>query len=475
MNQSRRVSDRWSLADLIDFEALLAAEAASVSAHDRMRFARDVREQLPPGNALAQRRVGLKRWLAIQRDSYGIDAGALWQRALAIARLGLFLALGLTGMALAAGLCAAPGQTVHVVVFIAVTLLLPWTVFFALLIVRWLGARQRRGPDWILARLIPLTGRVGGGVATRQLQACRERLTDSAPARNALGAAIGGVLQWGAVGFNLGLVVAFAGSLMVFDVRFYWEATPQTDALMTTATQTVAAPWAGFWPAAVPEATAIEASRARYVDGRKRVRGDTRASAAWWRFLLLSLLVWGLLPRLLLVGASHWRLRRALARLTFQAPRHRELWRKLTAVERGAVAPAASDGALVLDVGGLGVTGNDVRGFLLRALRVNPQADHRIAVLDDAAETAADAALAARPAHVVLLVDARDISPRHIRRLHARIRAAAGNHTPVTWVVLSLAECGPIPPEPAALARWTRFIDGLRDPAAEVVAYDPGV
>ena len=50
--------------------------------------------------------------------------------------------------------------------------------------------------------------------------------------------ALARTLQIGAVGFNIGLVLAFVGSLLVFDVRFYWEATPQTSGLVASAALT---------------------------------------------------------------------------------------------------------------------------------------------------------------------------------------------------------------------------------------------
>lgn len=474
MKPFRRVPDRWSLGDLVDFEALLAAGQAPASPRDRIRFARDIRAELPSGDARRRRRIGLRRWLDMQRETRALTAGDLWQRSLVMLRLGLFVVLGITGLTLAAGLCAAPGQTVHVVLFVVLTLVLPWTIFAGMLIARRLGGR-RHFLEWLLARLARLSDDSSDQAATRQLQACRESLTDSAPARSALGAALGGALQWGAVGFNLGMVLAFAASLMVFDVRFYWEATPRTEAVMTGAARAIALPWGWAWPGALPTSDTIRASRARYDAGQRQVPAQARTGAVWWRFLLMALLVWGLLPRLLLVAWAGWRQRRALARLDFQAPRHRVLWRQLTAVERGTVAPVAADGALVLDVGGIGVSGEDIRGFLLRALRVNPVADHRIGVLDERAEANADAALAEEPSQVVLLVDARDMSPRRIGRQHARVRASVGADTPITWVVLALADDIPAAPEAGLLSRWTRFIDDLRDPAAEIAGYEPGI
>jgi hypothetical protein len=481
MNPVRRAGRRWTLADLIDFETVLARVDDDTLAGDRLVFARDIRPGLARGDE-SRRRAGLRAWLAHRRAEAGLDTGRAWAQGLALLRLALFSAMVLAGMALVAGLCVGPSQSVHVVVFFALTLLLPWGVFLF-----WLGLRAIGGAR--KTTLLPvvhgierlgrrLRGAGGGhepdGAAPSRTDGWQRRLADSRQPRRALQAALGGTLQWGALGFNLGLVLAFVGSLLIFDVRFYWEATPQTGSLVHSSVALIATPWRRVWPAAVPDASQIEASRARYAGGERRVATTPASTAAWWRFLLVSLLVWGVLPRLLLIGAYALAERRALARLDFQAPRHRDLWRRLTHVERGAVAAPASDSALVLDVGGSGLTGADIRGFLLRALRVNPRAEARIGVLDDRAEQAADAALADTPEHVVLLVEDWGLSPRQAGALQRRVRAAVGNNTPITWLVFARDDGMPAAPEADHLRRWTAFIDGLRDPATEIVAYAPG-
>ncbi|MES1923756.1 DUF2868 domain-containing protein [Salinisphaera sp. T31B1] len=474
MNAVRRTPVGWTLADLIDFEALLAGMSEDDIAGDRLYFARDIRPQLGAGSEIARRRRGLRLWLAMRAQHTPPVPGRLWRRGRSVAELGLSLGMALAGFILVAGLCAGVSQSVHVIVFFALTLIVPWAVFVLWAIVRIAG----QGSGQALERLLDLGLRLGAGVTGAEPDGVaadwRERLLEGRQPRRALAAALGGTLQRGGLGFSVGLVAAFIGCLMIFDVRFYWEATPETGGLMQSSVQAIATPWQWAWPAAVPSTAAIESSRARFVDGVKRVPDTPASAGAWWRFLLMSLLVWGVLPRLLLIGYFGWREHRALARLDFQAPRHRALWRGLTAVERGAVAAAAADGALVLDVGGNGVSGDELRGFCLRALRLNPQAVHRIDVLDEAEQAAADSALADAPAHVLLAVADWSLSPRQAAALQARVRNAAGADTPVTWVVIGQGEGRWSAPADEHMARWTRFVDGLRDPATEVAAFDPG-
>lgn len=478
MTSEPRTPRRWRLADLIDFETALAAFTDDERAAERLLFARDIRPKLKQGSELGRRRLGLRLWLAARRaqadSAVATSPGEIWLQGTTLLRAALFFGMGAAGFALVAGLCVGTLQAVHVILFFALTLIVPWLVFVLFGVTGLVLGQRRICLERGLTLVTRLAERTRGRAGATAVEQWRDRLLDGRAPRQALSATLGGAFQLGGLGFNLGAIAALLGCLMVFDVRFYWEATPETGGLMQTTTALIATPWQWAWPAAVPDASAIEASRARYVDGAKQVPGGSSAAAAWWRFLLISLLIWGVLPRLLLVGLFAWRTRSALAALDFQAPRHRALWRALTTIERGAVAAQAEDGALVLDVGGIGVRGTDIRGFLLRTLRVNPQADHRVGVLDEATENDSDAALAASPEHVVLLVEDWNLSPRQAGALHARVRTAIGTQTPMTWVVMGLDGGVPVAPAADHLTRWTAFIDGLRDPATEIVAYGPG-
>lgn len=475
MNESRHRKMRWRLADVLDLEARIAGSEPAVDARDRLLFARDIRPQLDGLSRLEQRRAGLRLWLASQRPAGHIGPGRAWDQAIRLLSRLLFIGMAISGGVLAAGLCLGSGQRVHVVIFIALTLWLPWLLFGVV----WLLRRMLGLDGWGMGWLLSLAGRLRAGsgahVAEQRRQSPQslaQALRGSRAAAAAVSARIAALLQWGGLGFSLGVVLAFVATLMVFDVRFYWEATPDDDGLMQASVVTMALPWRELWPAAVPDAAAIQDSRLYTGAATQRVPGGLVAGA-WWRFLAMSVLCWGVLPRLLLLVLFSWRERSALRTLDFQAPRHRALWRALAGIERGQIADAAADAALVLDVGGSGIDGAAIRGFMLRRLRLNPQATYRVSVLDDTAEAAADRALAESPAHVVLAVLDWSFSPRQAARLQQRVRRLAGADTPVTWVVIGGDTQQPGAPAAAEHRRWTAFIDGLADPATEVAAYDP--
>ncbi len=44
---------------------------------------------------------------------------------------------------------------------------------------------------------------------------------------------------------------------------------------------------------------------------------------------------------------------------------------------------------------------------------------------------------------------------------------------PITWVIVADDNGTPGAPDAEHMTRWTAFVDGLRDPATEIAAYDP--
>jgi hypothetical protein len=142
-------------------------------------------------------------------------------------------------------------------------------------------------------------------------------------------------------------------------------------------------------------------------------------------------------------------------------------------VDRVELDDKPLDGVLVLDVGGSGMSEQGLRPFMLQKLRVHPAAWKAVAVLDPGAEDEAMQALAAAPAGVVLLGEGWSLSPARMLAIHQKVRSSAGPEVPVKFLVANATAAG----QPTAVTadervEWLRFVDGLRDPAAEVFFYD---
>ena len=461
-----RSGARWRLADLIDFETLFARDGHSVDARDRDVFSHDIAPYIARAAESRRRATGLRLWLEAKRDAAETEwPSQAWTSILALARWGIFLVMAMLGAVLVWGLCLGSAQRVHVTIFIGLTLVAPWLGFVVFALGR-VVAWQRAHPPFLIRLVLvaPMTRRLPDVTAS-----WRAALADSRPARIAVTARAAGLSQFGGLGYVCGALVAFAAALLLYDVRFYWEATLDSGVLIHAAVSGLSWPWAALAPGAVPDEALIAASRI----ATGQAPGTASGSAAWWRFLLAALLVWGVVPRLVLIAFYAWRERHALAGLDFQAPRHRSIWRELAGVSRGATAPADTDRALVLDVGGHGIEGEAVRGYMLRRLRVAPGATYRVSVLDDAAEQHADAALADTPGHVVLLAADWLLSPKQVKRLQTRVRAAVGPDVPIVWLVVAEQDGTPGAPGRDYMQHWEALIDDLRDPATEIAAYDP--
>ena len=311
---------------------------------------------------------------------------------------------------------------------------------------------------WVVRRL---AGQVDGDV-------WRDLVTAGGGYRSVLSWRLGRASQGVAVVFNLGLLAGFFGCLWVLKVGFYWESTLALSGLgLIEFMQGMAWPWAWTGVAPAPAREDIE-----YALLAPRFFYEAAGSGVMWRFLMMSLAVYGLLPRVVLWGLCLAAERRALARIDFQAPRHRELWRRLTNVERSLRSDGPADGALVLDVGGIEAPTEHLREFLLRVLRVNPVARYAAALMDAEREEEALAAIREAELGVVILVEGWALSPKEMKALHDRVRAVGGPQMPVHFLVMEERKGGsPAAPPEEEWKQWKSFVDSLEDPATDAVAF----
>lgn len=149
-----------------------------------------------------------------------------------------------------------------------------------------------------------------------------------------------GCTQRFAVAFNFGAVVTFGARLFFSELQFGWSATPEVfePTLLQDVVAVLAAPWAWAMPSAwVPSDSFLAATRWDVLS--ESFTDSSVGGNGWWRFLWMTLLVWGLLPRLVLwMYTTHAR-RRALARLPWN---HRGYQRLFTLMQPAVVEPIES-------------------------------------------------------------------------------------------------------------------------------------
>jgi len=458
----------WKLADVIDLEALIAREAgAGPGLKDAGGFQSAI--QSAGSDPSAVRRAGLRFWLGERRNEIADLPGARWEGARLLVVMLLCTVLFLAGTSVVFGLLDRARGGFNVPVFLAITLGVQWLILLAAAATWLLRGRLGAGLALIPKAIGALIDRF---VGERRPDWWRAMLAEGGRYRAVLFWPLARVTQAGGMAFNAGLLAGLIGCLWFLNVGFFWESTTPAwmQQRLSNVTTFMAAPWSWAEPSWHPTAEQIAATRI----GPAPLDEVLRRADAWYPFLLASITFWGFLPRLALWLAAARAGRCALAGLDFQARRHRELWRSLTNAQPAQTASHPADGVVVLDVGGSGLPIDALRPFLLRRLRVHPVAWLTVAVMDAGSEAQAAEALASAPAGVVFLAEGWALSPPRMQSLHARARSAAGPDTPLLFLVANVSpDATPVPPTAEEQAIWTRFVDELADPAAEVFFFSP--
>jgi hypothetical protein len=157
--------------------------------------------------------------------------------------------------------------------------------------------------------------------------------------------------QVAAVGFNVA-ALATAVLLVTFtDLAFRWSTTLDANPeAVTRIVHAIAWPWHAFAPSAVPSAELVEQSQFFRLDSGEPVSG--RALTAWWPFTLLTIVTYGLLPRLVMLAIAVARLRAAERALLLDDPRVTALVDRMASpavetasTEHGETPTAPSSGA----------------------------------------------------------------------------------------------------------------------------------
>lgn len=187
-----------------------------------------------------------------------------------------------------------------------------------------------------------------------------------------------GLMGWLAARWSLGLGVAFqiggmgllVLSVLFSDLAFGWATTLELDSqAIVDVFAWVAAPWSWAWPAATVDIGLVEASRVYREPGDLTgVSVEGQVLGRWWPFLLMTMLVYGLFPRLLVFGLALWGGRHESVRVIVGLEGVRDV---LLDLKEGPVAPSSEDGQEVqaeLVAGGVRLDPNPVAIFAVAGL-----------------------------------------------------------------------------------------------------------
>jgi hypothetical protein len=262
---------------------------------------------------------------AAEAQPNGGASEALRLAALALAAAGF--AIG--ALAAAGALSYQPRGRINAVAVLAVLVGLPW-LFLGLALLNALPSSLRRFVPWIGSEP------EGGGLlqparwALRALpQRTRERLDAAwghgqawerltAPLRRWL---LLSISQGAGVAFQLGALTATLALVVFSDLSFGWSTTLEVGAhTVQCFTDALSLPWARLWPEARPSLELVEATRFFRIAGGPDPAVPLATYGGWWPFLVMTLAVYGLLPRAIFLALARGQLQRALRRAFLEAP-----------------------------------------------------------------------------------------------------------------------------------------------------------
>ena len=335
-----RRPETWTLADVLDFEALVAAdergpEPAAIAARDTRLWQEQIAPQLASVES-PDRSTVFHRWLEARRTTETLPGTWLTNGWRMLAG-GAVLAGLVLGFLIAGGaLYYAGSRPVNVAVFLAITVGVQWLLLtWSLLVILSRGFRAAS------QRLLLRIGEgIGQGLASALEHLSgpkRLRLRAEAATLRQLAGRNLQLLRWPpwlalqgfGIAWNLGVLAALLARVVFTDVAFGWESTSaQGPGGMHALARAFATPWTWLFPDACPTLDQVEHSWFHYQSGVAAL--DRAATASWWPWLVGFILVYGLLPRAGLWLFFWTQSRAGLRRLTFDEPRHRAAWYRLT-------------------------------------------------------------------------------------------------------------------------------------------------
>ena len=136
------------------------------------------------------------------------------------------------------------------------------------------------------------------------------------------------IAQLFGVSFNAGILAATLLKVIGSDIAFGWQTTLQVQGkAVYSLVRFLSFPWRWAIPQGVPSLEQIEGSQLILKDGIYHMA--TQNLVSWWPFLCLSVLFYGLLPRLVLLLSGLFQQRRDLRQLRFDHGKCRQVLHRM--------------------------------------------------------------------------------------------------------------------------------------------------
>ena len=353
---------RWQYQDIIDLEYFLHGDRTTQETELQQRD-RDIYLALKKSGQPAQDDADLLRaWIQARRQTAAAQdqlssPGHLFQKLEGVARVispvkGLLIGT-VTGFAFFSYNGTTPINVFHFLLLFVVSQLLLTTIYLGtLLFHRLRGKNHQWGAVTLLGKSLAASTRFilrrrFYGLLTAAQRTSLEHVFGKLRAGSGL---YGRLFTWPflimvqlfGIAFNIGLVGITLIKIATSDLAFGWQSTLSfSDQFLAHLVEYVALPWSWI-PGSFPSLSQIEGSRIILKDAITQL--TTGDLTAWWPFLVMSLICYGLLPRLALFTWMVWRERKVLRNLRPETPACQRLLRRMRTPQISTQAAAQPTG-----------------------------------------------------------------------------------------------------------------------------------
>ena len=319
---------QWNIENLIDLEYFLHinAEEKKKETRDRDIFLRHIQPHLSQSKS-SSRRFIIKAWLdqskKTEKGSNGGEAflpGEAFNETFRLLKYGLFILGSLVGIGLAFSLLTYTGTAP-----LNISVYLGATVFIQILLLLLLGILFliRLVQPGLFYKSVIFSGYSHLTIALTRKLIRRIKSSLSGTRREGLSSIFGLIqgkkqvygslfywpvfnsMQLFGIGFNLGILATTLLKVLGTDLAFGWQSTLQVGAdAVYKIVKAMAVPWSWFVPPEIahPTLDQIKGSHLILKDGIYHL--TTPDLVAWWPFLCLAVIFYGLLPRIIIYFAG---------------------------------------------------------------------------------------------------------------------------------------------------------------------------
>ncbi|MBF0229645.1 MAG: DUF2868 domain-containing protein [Desulfamplus sp.] len=349
----------WTIGRIIDFEYFLREDMRCSDNEYLKKRDRDIYNNYVLPKGVTSRKEMLFLWLKAIKDSINnrdnnsnIFIGDMYEESLTILKA-IFIIIGvMTGISLCVAFFSYTGQQpLNIAYFLALTLI-PQICLLLILLASFIISRLKTSinlPSTVRSKTVRsnpslplLTYSLIGLLIENIFVSIKKRaieklfLQRSAKERELFISTIGIIkqehqvygslfliqtfilMQLFGIAFNLGVLLYTLFRVFFFDTAFGWQSTLQiSPELVYNIVKIVAAPWSWLFPDGVgfPDINQIVGSRIVLKDGIYHLTTDNLVS--WWPFICLTILFYGLLPRVIMFFSGLIALKRSLENQNF--------------------------------------------------------------------------------------------------------------------------------------------------------------